>query len=779
MKFKFKGVVSVMLCVLLAVSAFSGVAIPKTITQADAVTTADVETAANEYDLLDKIEGSTVLHCWCWSFNTIKNNLKKIAEAGYTAVQTSPVTRCNGSGNRMEGNWWNHYQPTAYTIGNYQLGTEAEFKSLCTAAHSMGIKVIVDIVANHTSTDRNAVENGLKNISGGLYHNRSGGIDYSNRQQVTQNDLIGLPDINTQNTNVQNYLLSFLKKCVAAGADGFRYDAAKHIELPDDPGYGSNFWPTVLNNGSSFQYGEILEDNYKTARSDAYAKLMHVTASSYGWILREQIDARQITATKMSSYAISNVEPDRLVTWVESHDNYCDDNSWKYSNTQIRLAWAIAVAQGDTTSLFFTRPKGSTTSNMWGNNTLGIEGDTNYCHAEVSAVNKFHNAMAGQPKELSNLNDKSVLMISRGTSGAVIVNSGTNDVNISASTSLKDGTYVDYAHGGTFTVSGGTLKGKVAKEQIAVLYTDNVTRDPSVSIDYNGANAGGDFYGTADITLKASYATQAYYQLNNGAKIPYNHGTVITIGSDMNEGQSLTLTLSANGAEGTTPALKTYIFTKSSRPALEGTTCIYYDNSATNWESVCLYAYDGNGKENQGWPGLPMKDLGDNIWGYALDESWSNAKVIFNNNNNGQQDPSGEGYSINKGESKILTGGSWQTYTIQPKPTIPPTTASNTTAPPATTAPPTTAPPTVPAPTTVPEPSHYYGDANNDGRISINDVSAIQKHVVDISKLSPMGEILAKVNNGVNISIKDATCIQKYLVGFSKGIGKTGAGYFG
>ena len=39
----------------------------------------------------DKIQGAAVLHCFNWSYNNIKSNLKAIADAGYTAVQTSPV----------------------------------------------------------------------------------------------------------------------------------------------------------------------------------------------------------------------------------------------------------------------------------------------------------------------------------------------------------------------------------------------------------------------------------------------------------------------------------------------------------------------------------------------------------------------------------------------------------------------------------------------------------------------------------------------------------------
>lgn len=58
-----------------------------------------------------------------------------------------------------------------------------------------------------------------------------------------------------------------------------------------------------------------------------------------------------------------------------------------------------------------------------------------------------------------------------------------------------------------------------------------------------------------------------------------------------------------------------------------------------------------------------------------------------------------------------------------------------------------------------------YGDANNDGKINVNDVTAIQKHLSYLDTLTADGEILADTNKDGKISIKDATYIQKYLVG--------------
>ena len=199
-----------------------------------------------EYELSPEISTGTILHAWCWSFNTIKANLKDIAEAGYTAIQTSPINECkvgeNGGmqlqdveGSENNGKWYYHYQPTNYTIGNYQLGTEEEFKELCAEAEKYGIKIIVDAVVNHMSSDINAISEDIYKVTDKPFHGLKDITNYNDRKQVTQGNLLGLQDLNTQDPKIQQFILSYLKKCVEDGADGFRYDATKHIELSDDP----------------------------------------------------------------------------------------------------------------------------------------------------------------------------------------------------------------------------------------------------------------------------------------------------------------------------------------------------------------------------------------------------------------------------------------------------------------------------------------------------------------------------------------------------------------
>lgn len=692
-------------------------------------------TQSNPYGLTENISDGTILHAWCWSFDTIKENLPKIAEAGFTSVQTSPINECKvGDNGGMElmgnGKWYYHYQPTLYTIGNYQLGTLAEFKELCAEAESYGIHIIVDVVANHCSSDYNVISSEIKNLAGGAFHDVFGIGDYNNRYQCTQGTLLSLYDLNTQNTNVQQMILNYLKDCVEAGASGFRYDAAKHIELPDDAPYNgkdfaSDFWPVVLNNGSEFQYGEILQDS--GSRTSAYSEYMSVTASSYGSVLRNATINDNFNAENLEDYRGDGAPDNKLVTWVESHDNYTGDGSWsQLDNQDIRQAWAVISARGETTPLFFNRPDGSSTSNQWGKNKIGNAGDDNYCHPEVVAVNQFRNAMVGLPDELSNpTGSDQILMIERGSAGAVIINSSSSDVTLDCATNVADGSYTDEATGVPFTVSNGKLQGTVKAGAVAVIYNSELVKQPVVSASQNG----GEFRGSLTLTLTARNTTVSTYKIGNNTPVNYVSGDTITIGAGMAENTSVTVTLYGKNDESETT--KTYTFTKLATPYIEGETVVYFDNSEYNWSNVNLYAYyydsNNNVVNNKEWPGIAMTDLGGGIYGYVLDESWdySTAHVIFNNGN-GTQYPTGEGYDIKKGESKIFNGSGLSDYIVDVQ-------------------------------------TYEVGDVDGDSVVTVMDATYIQFHLAQMITLSESGLTVADVDKDGEVTVLDATRIQMFL----------------
>ena len=463
---------------------------------------------ANKYGLTSSISDGAILHAWSWSFNTIKNNLKLIAESGYTSVQTSPINKIiEGEGGGMQlygkGKWYYQYQPTMYTIGNYQLGTLEEFKAMCAEADKYGIKIIVDEVVNHCTSQRSAISNEIINLPGGGLHPLLEIEKWGSRYQVTQGKLSGLWDLNTQNPAVQQMILGYLKDCVAAGADGFRYDAAKHIELPDDApedghDFAGNFWNVILDNGSEFQYGEILQG--ESDRIADYAKLMSVTASAFGETLRKELGEGTLRSSILNKVSAKNVDRSQMVSWVESHDNYCGGKTYLIDNQTVRYGWAV-VGAGESTPLFFSRPDGSSTTNQWGNNRIGPRGDSNFFHPEVVAVNHFRNATVGESVKRTNLKDANgktdsrLLMIQRGDKGAVIINMTDSDYKVNASCNTADGEYTDEVSGAKFTVSDGKITGTVKAGAVAVVYNrpePQATLIGDVNDDgkVNGADAG-------------------------------------------------------------------------------------------------------------------------------------------------------------------------------------------------------------------------------------------------------------------------------------------------
>lgn len=433
------------------------------------ISTQVVSAESNQIAMKD----GAILHAWCWSFNTIKQNMKAIKDADYTSIQTSPINAVipGDNGSKDLKNWYFHYQPTDYTIGNYQLETEDEFKAMAAEADKYGINIIVDAVLNHTTTDINAVSEKIKSIPDWTHGNQGITNDYD-RYQVTQHALLGLYDLNTQNKAVQEYLLNYLKQAVADGADGFRFDAAKYIELPGE--FNSDFWTNILaNSGAKFQYGEVLQG--AASRESDYGKLMGVTASHYGEFIRKVIGQGYVKDGDLVNYQVPGVSEDNLITWVESHDNYANDSeeSTKLTDQDIILGWSIIGARKEGVPLFFSRPVGGGGQHgrFPGTTKIGDAGSDLFKDPTIVAINKFRNAMNGQSEYTRNPNmDQGLVMIERGGKGAVITNLTSEEKRIHSETTLADGQYKDTITGHIFEVSNKQISGKMAPRTVAVLY---------------------------------------------------------------------------------------------------------------------------------------------------------------------------------------------------------------------------------------------------------------------------------------------------------------------
>ncbi len=453
--------------------------------------------AARQESPKDKV----ILHAWSWSLDTIAANMKQIADAGYDFVQTSPVQTCyvgdgggmalfSQPGDEVQGKWYYYYQPTDWKIGNYMLGDRDDFKAMCDSAYKYGVKVIVDVLPNHTAVDHTAVLPGLDNAVGGhenLYH--ANGFTpitkWNDRYECTTGEMGGLPDVNTENPDFQYYYLQYVNDLINLGARGFRYDTAKHIGLPSDPldakATRNDFWDvatgrkgvkglSLLMPDSIFIYGEVLQD--RNVKETEYAEYMDQTASGYGHVLREALEKGTTADLNLADWR-HPVDPEALVTWVESHDTYCNAHeSAGLTDDQIRAAWVFITARDGGNPLFFSRPAGSTRENYWGTNRIGNRGNDEFFHPTVVAVNNFRHAMSGQPEGLVFSENGAVGEVTRGTAGVALVNFSSEKQKVKMATTLPDGTYTDALSGATFKVKKSTIEGSLAPLGTAILYAE-------------------------------------------------------------------------------------------------------------------------------------------------------------------------------------------------------------------------------------------------------------------------------------------------------------------
>ena len=707
----------------------AGLVMSSSVVGFSAVTTSSSEVAASstiDFEQPDNVQEGVILHCWNWSYNNIKKYLPQIAAAGYTAVQTSPVTQPkdyywegtaygnvgipDGTGG-ADGNWWKSYQPVTESIcdnGYTWYGTKAEFKAMCEEAEKYGIKVIVDIVANHMGNIQGwkigSVEEVMGDISpqvgtfwnpdmltdSSYWHISTSWVHSSDgRFDVTQGNM-GMPDLNTGDKKVQNMILNLLKECIDNGADGFRFDAAKHIETPaDDPAFASDFWDVVLDGATSYAkstknftpyyYGEVLNRIDSNAAENYYISKMSVTDNSTGDNIRNSLKYGQVGGASNSGYCgYAHGQGNKVVLWAESHDTYMGGgSSYDCNDSTINKAWAIVASRKDSTGLYFARPFYSYERLNDDQNgydarkdpiqmakeirqtQMGEVGTLTWMDTCVAEVNRFRNHFVGQSESLGNSGD-SLFYNVRGNSGVVLVSTkGAGDVSVSLGGKMKDGTYTDQVTGNTFTVSGGTIKGTIGNEDgIAVVY--NTTSVPRNTIEAPRENFAAE---SIDITVGLDNATKGTYSINGGAAVTYTADTTFTIGAGDAIGTEYTIVLTAT--DGTNTTSGTYTFTKESK------------------------------------------------------------EVTY---------PTEPGYSA-------------------------PTTVPATTAQPATTQPATSATQS----TTQPANKVLIGDADLNGTITITDATTVQLLASEISSLTGDALTAADVDKDGQINVKDATAIQYYL----------------
>ena len=471
-------------------------------------------------------EDGLTLHAFNWTYAKIRDNLENIRNAGFKNVLTMPVQEPKGGGSQ----WWAFYQPLGFLVGNNSsLGSRAELEALCKEAEDMGICILADIVVNHLATtdDEGKEADGTPMVSPAvaeyepvIYRNRNEDVDgigltfHHNKNAggsgaETQVYAYGnLPDLNTSNAYVQGRVLALLMECIDLGIDGFRFDAAKHVETAEDPDYPSDFWDNTLEKAKEYYnektgkdlyvYGEIL-GTPANRKLSVYTSYMRITDDGFVAQFKNVFAAKD--PGKILNASLKTDNASELIAWVESHDEYVGSNT-HYTDIRVAKYWSVIAAKKDLGGLFLARPTDELT--------VGEIGSYAFEREEVAVSNRFHNRFYDaqsfeSAEDIYYVNEK----IKDQDQGALILNVGDIDPETLAEVSvphLENGNYYDALTGKKVVVHDGK----------AYIYFDTsgigiITRSKDLHPQLEISERDCSFAGEKDIQISVKNCDEAYY----------------------------------------------------------------------------------------------------------------------------------------------------------------------------------------------------------------------------------------------------------------------------
>ncbi len=192
-------------------------------------------------------------------FKGIENNVQYFTNLGIEGIWLMPINKSNS---------YHGYDIINYLDTKEEYGTLEEFKSMVDTLNDNNIRVMMDLVVNHTSDQHewfiSSKEESSKYRDYYIYQNNK---PYSSF-------VGGMYDLNLDNEEVVNEIINIGKYYIEMGVSGFRLDAAKHFFQADEnninPSYAitksNDFIRTISNefkkfNEDIFVTAEVLDSN--------------------------------------------------------------------------------------------------------------------------------------------------------------------------------------------------------------------------------------------------------------------------------------------------------------------------------------------------------------------------------------------------------------------------------------------------------------------------------------------------------------------------------------
>lgn len=146
------------------------------------------------------------------TFKSVEKDLKRIKELGANIIYLMPIHPIGKVGRK--GTYGSPYAIQDYEIVDKSYGTMDDFKDLIEATHKEGMKIIIDVVFNHTSRDSK-----LLNEHPEWFYLKPNG-EFGGKV----GEWSDVYDLDHSKPGLDEYLSDLLQSYVKMGVDGFRFD---------------------------------------------------------------------------------------------------------------------------------------------------------------------------------------------------------------------------------------------------------------------------------------------------------------------------------------------------------------------------------------------------------------------------------------------------------------------------------------------------------------------------------------------------------------------------
>ncbi len=225
----------------------------------------------------------------------VTERLDYLQDLGVTAIYFNPIFQ-SAANHRYHTHDYYHVDPL--------LGGDAAFKKLLKAAHRRGMRIVLDGVFNHASRGffpfNHVLENGPSSPYLDWFDVRGFPLNaYSGRPNYRAwNDLPALPEFNTDNPRVRQFIFGVARYWVEQGIDGWRLDVPADI---DDDSFWREFRQVVKSaNPEAYLVGEIVTEAQRWLQGDQFDGVMNYpfTQACLGFFGGKRID-RQVEERMM------------------------------------------------------------------------------------------------------------------------------------------------------------------------------------------------------------------------------------------------------------------------------------------------------------------------------------------------------------------------------------------------------------------------------------------------------------------------------------------------